>query len=128
MRCINRGGGEWFLASCIFFPVSGTAATLAGLQRAISLTTSGENDMRLSKFAAAAILGAGFLAASVMSASAAIVCSGNVCWHTHETYTYPPEAKVVVHEDNWKWGPTEKFTFREHEGRGYWRDDKWTNW
>jgi hypothetical protein len=86
------------------------------------------NDMRLSKLVAGAILGAGFLAASVMSASAAIVCSGNVCWHTHETYTYPPESRVIVHEDNWKWGPEEKFSFREHEGRGYWRDDKWTNW
>jgi len=84
--------------------------------------------MRLSKLAAGSILGAGFLAASVMSASAAIVCSGNVCWHTHETYTYPPESKVIVHEDNWKWGPEEKYTFREHEGRGYWRDDKWTVW
>jgi hypothetical protein len=84
--------------------------------------------MRLSKLAAAGILGAGFLAASAMSASAAIVCSGNVCWHTHETYTYPPESRVIVHEDNWRAGPQEKFTFREHEGRGYWRDDKWTNW
>ena len=85
--------------------------------------------MRLvSKAAAGAMLAAGFLAASAMSASAAIVCSGNVCWHAAETYTYPPEARIVVHEDNWKWGPTEKFSFREHEGRGYWRDDKWVAW
>jgi hypothetical protein len=33
---------------------------------------------------------------------------------------------VVVHEDTWKAGPTVKF--REHEGRGYWRGDHWTNW
>jgi hypothetical protein len=97
-------------------------------KRATPHTTLGENDMRLSKLAAGGILGAGFLAASVMSASAAIVCSGNVCWHTHETYTYPPESRVVVHEDNWRWGPQENFSFREHEGRGYWRDDKWTEW
>ena len=84
--------------------------------------------MRLSKLSAAGVLGAGFLAASAMSASAAIVCTGNVCWHTHETYTYPPESRVIVHEDNWRWGPEEKFRFREHEGRGYWRDDKWVNW
>ncbi len=84
--------------------------------------------MKLASKAAAALLGAGFLAASVASASAAIVCSGLVCWHTTETYTYPPEARVVVHEDTWKWGPTEKYTFREHEGRGYWRDDKWVAW
>ena len=73
-------------------------------------------------------LGGGMLTASAMSASAAIACSGNVCWHTHETYTYPPESKVIVHEDNWKAGPTEKFTFREHEGRGYWHGDKWETW
>ena len=85
--------------------------------------------MRLvSKAAIAAMLGTGFLAASAMSASAAVVCTGNVCWHTHETYTYPPEARVIVHEDNWKWGPRERFAFREHEGRGYWRDDRWVGW
>jgi hypothetical protein len=85
--------------------------------------------MRLaSKAGAGAILGAGLWAVSTIAASAAIVCSGNVCWHTHETYSYPPEARVIVHEDIWKWAPAEKFTFREHEGRGYWRDDKWVTW
>jgi hypothetical protein len=82
----------------------------------------------VSKVAAAAAVGAGFLAASAVSASAAVVCSGNVCWHTHETYTYPPESKVIIHEDNWKSEPTEKYTFREHEGRGDWRNDKWVTW
>ena len=76
----------------------------------------------------AAAVGAGALALSALNASAAIVCTGDVCWHTHETYTYPPEAKVIVHEDNWKWGPSEHFTFREHEGRGYWSGDRWTEW
>ena len=71
---------------------------------------------------------AAFLVASVVSASAAIVCSGNVCWHTHENYSYPPEARIIVHQDDWKWGPSEKFSFREHEGRGYWRGDSWTSW
>ena len=80
-----------------------------------------------SKIAAAAV-GLGFMTVGAVSASAAIACTGNVCWHAHETYTYPPEAKVIVHEDNWKWGPTEKYSFREHEGRGYWRDDKWVAW
>jgi hypothetical protein len=78
------------------------------------------------------VLGAAFvsamLATSATSASATIVCSGNVCWHTHEAYEYPPEAKVIVHEDNWRWGPSDHYTFREHEGRGYWRGDSWTNW
>jgi len=80
------------------------------------------------KAAAGAILGAGFLAASAMSASAAIVCSGQVCWHTHEAYDYPRDAGVVVHEDAWHWGPHERFVFREHEGRGYWRGHRWTTW
>jgi hypothetical protein len=75
-----------------------------------------------------ALLGAGMLALSGASASAAIACSGNVCWHIHETYTYPSDAKVIIHEDNWKWGPQEKYSFREHEGRGYWRGDDWVQW
>jgi hypothetical protein len=32
---------------------------------------------------------------------------------------------VVVHEDNWKAGPD--IRFREHEGRGYWKGDTWTD-
>lgn len=82
--------------------------------------------MTLIKTLAGAALGAALLAP--VSVSAAIVCSGNVCWHTHETYTYPPEAKVIIHEDNWRAGPNEHFTFREHEGRGHWHGDRWTEW
>jgi hypothetical protein len=74
----------------------------------------------------AVVVGAGALALSSLSASAAIVCTGDVCWHSQETYTYPPEARVTVHEDSWKAGPD--IRFREHEGRGYWRGDSWTNW
>ena len=84
--------------------------------------------MRPSTILASATIGAALLAGSVVSASAAIVCSRNVCWHSSETYTYPPESKVIIHEDNWRWGPKERYTFREHEGRGYWRGDRWTEW
>jgi hypothetical protein len=73
-----------------------------------------------------AVVGAGALALSSLGASAAIVCTGDVCWHSHETYTYPPEARVIVHEDSWRAGPD--IRFREHEGRGYWRGESWTNW
>ena len=59
----------------------------------------------LNKALASAAIGAGLLAASAMSASAAIVCTGHVCWHTHDAYDYPHGAGVVVHEDDWKWGP-----------------------
>jgi hypothetical protein len=82
----------------------------------------------LAKTLIGAAMGAGVLALSSMGASAAIVCQGNVCWHTHEAYDYPHEAGIVVHEDNWHWGPREKFAFREHEGRGYWREGKWVAW
>ncbi len=82
----------------------------------------------LGKTLLGATAGMGLLVLSGASASAAIVCSGNVCWHTHETYTYPPEARVIVHPDSWRWGPREHFTFREHEGRGYWRGDDWVAW
>ena len=73
-------------------------------------------------------IGAGILAFSAVSASAGIACVGLVCWHTQSTYEYPSESRVVVHEDSWKWGPSEKYSFREHEGRGYWKGDTWTDW
>jgi hypothetical protein len=79
----------------------------------------------LSKALLGSILGAGVLALSAANASAAVVCSGNVCWHTHETYEYPAESRVIVHPDSWRWGPDEHYSWREHEGRGYWRDDRW---
>lgn len=79
----------------------------------------------LTKAVAGATIGLGLLAGSSLSASAAVVCSGNVCWHTHERYSYPRDAGVVVHEDDWRPGPS--VTFREHEGRGYWRGGDWVD-
>jgi hypothetical protein len=72
-----------------------------------------------------AAAGGAMLALSAINASAAVVCNGSVCWHTHERYTYPPSAGVVIHEDDWRAGPG--ITFREHEGRGYWRGETWTD-
>ena len=83
---------------------------------------------RLGKTLIGAALGGGVLAFSGMSASAAIVCNGDVCWHVHSTYEYPGDAHVVVHPDTWRWGPREHFAFREHEGRGYWRGERWIEW
>ncbi|MET4067043.1 hypothetical protein ABID58_001826 [Bradyrhizobium sp. S3.2.6] len=82
----------------------------------------------LKKILSAAAVGSGVLMMSTFTASAAIVCQGHTCWHTQEAYEFPHEASVVVHEDNWKWGPREKFAFREHEGRGYWHGRKWVAW
>ena len=76
----------------------------------------------------AAVFGAGAIAFSATGASAAIVCNDDVCWHVKEKYTYPSEARVTIHPDDWRWGPRERFTWREHEGRGYWRGDRWMEW
>jgi hypothetical protein len=75
-----------------------------------------------------ATIGAAMLAASTISASAEIACAGPVCWHVKERHVYPPDARVVIHEDSWRWRPEEKYEWREHEGRGYWRDNKWVEW
>ena len=82
--------------------------------------------MTLTKVLLGATAGAAILASSVMTASAAIVCNGNVCWHVHERYNYPPSAGVIIHDDDWRAGPG--ITFREHAGRGFWRDDRWEEW
>jgi hypothetical protein len=76
----------------------------------------------------AAAIGAGVVMIPMTGASAAIVCQGHTCWHTHEAYDFPHRAGIVVHEDSWRWGPRERFTFREHEGRGYWRGGRWVTW
>jgi hypothetical protein len=82
----------------------------------------------MKKLLVSALAAAGVLAVSGVSASADIACVGPVCWHTTERYEYPPDAKVIVHPNDWKAGPNEHYTWREHEGRGYWRGDRWTEW
>ena len=83
--------------------------------------------MRSTKTILAALgLGASVLAFSAVNASAAVVCNGDVCWHAHETYSYPPQAHIIIHDDDWRPGPA--VVFHEHEGRGYWSGDRWTEW
>jgi hypothetical protein len=78
------------------------------------------------KMAVCALVGLSALAASATVASAAIVCNAEgQCWHVAHPYRYAPEYGVVVHPDNWRWGPTEHFVWREHTGRGYWRGGVW---
>lgn len=80
----------------------------------------------LSKRALFATIGmAGFMLSGA-SASAAIACRGNVCWHVHERYNYPGRAHIVIHEDNWR--SRGHIVFREHAGRGYWRGGTWIAW
>jgi hypothetical protein len=86
--------------------------SVTGLHRG----TNGASKMRaMSKVALGAITATSILAISAMSASAAVVCRGNVCWHTHDSYAYPPSARVIIPPDDWAGGPG--ITFREHEGR-----------
>ena len=72
----------------------------------------------------------GILALTATSASAAIVCNAEGdCWHVKEKYDYRPEFGVHVYGDDWKWADTDnqKYRWREHEGRGYWRGGVWTD-
>jgi hypothetical protein len=74
----------------------------------------------------AALLTAGTVALTATTASADVVCNNEGdCWHTHEHYAYPPGVTIQIHPDNWKWGDKDKFAFREHDGRGYWRGGVW---
>ncbi len=47
------------------------------------------------------------------------------CWHTTGRYDYRPAFGVTVHDDNWRWGHRDRYRWREHAGRGYWRSGVW---
>ena len=82
--------------------------------------------MTIGKIAALAALCGGMLTMTATSASAAIVCNAEgECWHVRHVYRYRPEWGMVVHPDNWAWGPNERYVWREHRGRGYWRGGVW---
>jgi len=73
--------------------------------------------------AAVALLG---LTALASDASAAVACNREgECWHVRNAYKYQPEFGVVVHENGWKWGARDHYRWREHTGRGYWRNGIW---
>ncbi len=73
-----------------------------------------------------AIAGAATVALTATSASAYIVCNRfGECWHVHNNYVYRPEFGLVIHPDNWRWRSHEHYVWREHEGRGYWRNGIW---
>ena len=79
----------------------------------------------LKAFAIAGAIGGATLALST-AASASIVCNAEGdCWRTGATYSYPPHASVTIHEDGWKWGDHDRYRWREHEGRGFWKGDRW---
>ena len=66
------------------------------------------------------------LALTATAASAVIVCNREgECWHAKIRHPYRGEWGIVIHPDNWKWAAHEKYVWREHEGRGYWRQGVW---
>ena len=66
------------------------------------------------------------LVASTAGASAAIVCNRDGdCWHVKNRYAYKPEFGITVHPEGWRWGANDHYKWREHEGRGYWRNGVW---
>jgi hypothetical protein len=78
------------------------------------------------KLAAAGAVAACALAMTATSVSAAIVCNAEgECWHVRAQYVYKPEFGLVVHPNHWRWRAHERFVWREHEGRGYWRNGVW---
>jgi hypothetical protein len=79
----------------------------------------------LSKIFIGTVMGASALAFSATNASATIACTGDICWHTHRAYEYPPEAHVIIHPNRWHWGAGHHYAWREHRGRGYWSGDNW---
>jgi len=80
------------------------------------------------KLAAATALGAGILAAGATSASASVVCNRDGdCWHVRDRYDYRPEFGITVHPDNWRWATHDRYRWREHTGRGYWRSGVWVS-
>lgn len=73
----------------------------------------------------ATVAGVG-LALSALPAAADVACNREgECWHVRGHYAYRPEHRVVVHPDNWRWRHNERYVWREHEGRGYWRRGVW---
>ena len=63
--------------------------------------------------------------ALMTNASAAVVCNDEGdCWRVKERYTYPPEARVEIYEDDYVLGP--KYRWRDPGAeRGYWRGGVW---
>jgi len=71
----------------------------------------------------------GVLALTATGASAAVVCNDEGdCWRIKETHTYPPDVKLRIYDDDWKWGDADSGKYRWRDpgaGRGYWRGGVW---
>ncbi len=63
------------------------------------------------------------------SALAAVRCRRIHRWRTFHNHPLCETSahRIVIHEDDWKWGRHEHYRWREHEGRGYWNGSRWTS-
>jgi len=77
------------------------------------------------KSAVCALLAMSAVVVSASAASAAIVCSEGACWHVARPNAYIGRPGIIVHPDGWRWGPGERYVWREHPGRGFWRGGVW---
>jgi hypothetical protein len=78
------------------------------------------------KSAVCALLATGAVALSASAASAGIVCNGEgACWHVAHPNLYAGRPGIIVHPDGWRWAPSAHYVWREHTGRGYWRNGVW---
>ena len=60
------------------------------------------------------------------AASAAVVCNREGdCWHVRGDVRYEPRLGLRVYGDDWRWRERDHYRWREHEGRGYWRNGAW---
>jgi hypothetical protein len=85
-----------------------------------------EISMTMRKLLLGAAIGVSALAATVGSASAYVACNrAGDCWHTQDRYTYRPAFGVTVHDEGWRWRDHDRYRWREHNGRGYWRNGVW---
>ena len=72
------------------------------------------------------IAAVGVLALTASGASAAVVCNDEGdCWKVKDKYEYPPEVRLHVYDDDWKW-EGDKYRWRDPgAGRGYYRGGVW---
>lgn len=81
----------------------------------------------MKKIAAASAIAAA-LALTTTGAMADIACNSNGdCWHSRDHVEYKPDLKIQVHPDTWKFEKHEHYHWKEHAGRGYWRDGVWVD-
>ena len=80
--------------------------------------------MKIRTLVLGAIAGAAGMVAMAAPASAYVACNREGdCWHTGDR-DFHRGVGISVHEDNWKWHG-DRYHWREHEGRGYWRKGVW---